>query len=72
MDFVGDLLTTRKGHDYIFVVVDKFRKMCVLMPYKNTINGKEATNFFFRQVWEKFGITRGIISNKDTRFLITL
>ena len=50
MDFVGGLLTTRKGHDYLFVVVDRFNKMCVLMPYKKTINGQEATNFFFGYV----------------------
>jgi len=32
MEFVGGLLTTRKGHAYLFVVVDRFSKMCVLMP----------------------------------------
>jgi hypothetical protein len=45
MDFVGGLPTTRKGHDYLFVVVDRFNKMCILMPCKKTINGQEATNF---------------------------
>lgn len=38
MEFVGGLPTTKKGHDYLFVVVDRFSKMCVLMPCKNTIN----------------------------------
>jgi len=47
MDFFGGLPTTKKGHDYLFMVVDGFHKMCVLIPYKNTINGKEATNLFF-------------------------
>jgi len=28
MDFVGDLLTRKKGHDYLFVVVDRVNKMC--------------------------------------------
>lgn len=68
MDFVGDLPTTRKGHDYIFVVVDRFSKMCVLMPCKNTIGEQEATNLFFGQVWVHFGIPRSIISDRDTRF----
>jgi hypothetical protein len=69
MDFVGGLPTTRKGHDYLFVVVDRFNKMCILMPCKNTIKGQEATNMFFEQVWVHFGIPRSIISDKDTRFL---
>ena len=29
MDFVGGLLMSRKGHDYLYVVVDHFNKMCV-------------------------------------------
>jgi hypothetical protein len=69
MDFVGGLQPTRRGHDYLFVVVDRFNKMCILTPCKNTIKRKEATNKFFVQVWVKFGIPRSIISNKDTIFL---
>ncbi len=38
MDFMGGLPTTRKRHDYLFVVVDKFNNMCVLMLYRKTIN----------------------------------
>jgi hypothetical protein len=37
MDFVGGLLRIRKGHDYLYVVVERFSKMCVLMACKNTI-----------------------------------
>jgi hypothetical protein len=68
MDFVGGLPTTRKGHDYLFVVVDKFSKMCILMPRKKTIKGQPAANLFFEQVWVHFGIPRSIISDRDTRF----
>jgi len=39
MEFVGGIPTTRKGHDYLFVVVDRFNKMCVLMPCKKIISG---------------------------------
>ena len=69
MDFMGGLPTTRKGHDYLFVVVDRFNKMCILMPCKKTINGKEATNLFFKHVLVHFGIPRSIILDRDTRFL---
>jgi hypothetical protein len=34
MDFVGGFPVTKKGHDHIFVVVDKFGKMCILIPLK--------------------------------------
>jgi hypothetical protein len=41
MDFVGGLPKTRKGHEYLFVVVDRLKNMCILMPCKKTIKGKE-------------------------------
>jgi hypothetical protein len=34
MDFVGGLPMTKGGHDYLYVVVDRFNKMCILMPCK--------------------------------------
>ena len=54
MDFVVGFLKTRKGHDYLFIVVGRFSKMCVLMPFKKTISRQEASNLFFGQVWVHF------------------
>ena len=35
MDFqVGGLTMSRKGHYYLYVVVNRFRKMCILIPCK--------------------------------------
>ena len=70
MEFVGGLPTTRKGHEYQFMVVDKFNKMFVLMLCKKTIIRQEATNLFFGQVWVHFGIPRSIGLDKDMRFLV--
>jgi hypothetical protein len=47
MDFLGGFPTTKKGHDYLFAVVDRFKNICILMPCKKTIIGKEAINIFF-------------------------
>jgi hypothetical protein len=41
MDVLGGLPTTGKGHDYLFFIVDRFNKMGILMPCKNTITGQE-------------------------------
>ena len=70
MYFVGGIQTTRKGHDYLFVVVDIFSKICILIPCKNTIIGKEAENMFFEQVWVHFGIPKSIISDMDTKWAL--
>ena len=69
MDFVGGLPTNKKGNNYVFLVVDMFN-MCILMPYKNTINGKEATNMFFGQFWVHFRVPRMFSLNGDTIFPI--
>jgi hypothetical protein len=34
MDFVEGLPMTKVSHDYLYVVVDRFSKMCILMPCK--------------------------------------
>lgn len=34
MDFVEGLPMSRKGHDYLYVVVNQFNKMYILMPCK--------------------------------------
>ena len=40
MEFVGRLPKSRKGHDYLYVIVDRFRKMCILIPCNNNITTK--------------------------------
>jgi hypothetical protein len=69
MDFVGGLPMTRGGHDYLYVVVDRFSKMCILMPCKMQITAKQTANLFFQHVWVHFGLPTSIVSDRDTRFL---
>jgi hypothetical protein len=38
MDFLGGLPINRKGNDCLFMVVERFNKMCIMFPCKNTIN----------------------------------
>jgi len=38
-DFVGGFPTTGKAHDYMFVVVDMFRNMYIIIPWNKTIKG---------------------------------
>jgi hypothetical protein len=50
-----------------FVVVDRFNKMCILMPCKNTIKGQEVTNMFFEQVGCTLGYQGALWENMDTK-----
>ena len=68
MDFVGGLPMSRKGHDYLYVVVDRFRKMCILMSCKKTITAEKTTNLFFQNFWVHFGLPTSIVSDRDSQF----
>jgi hypothetical protein len=35
MDFVGGLPMSKRGQEYLYVVVDRLRNMCILIPCKN-------------------------------------
>jgi hypothetical protein len=63
MDFVGGFPMSHRFHNYMFVMVDLFNKICALIPWKKTISRQEATKLFFSRVWVHFGLTRSIISN---------
>jgi hypothetical protein len=69
MDFVGGSPTNRKGHEYLFFVFDILRKMCIPMPYKNTIKGQEETNIFIEWVRVHFAMPRTIILERNNIFL---
>ena len=69
MDFVRGLPISRKVHDYLYVVVDMFNKMCILMPCKKWVTIELTAHFFFQHVWVHFGLPTSIISYRNSFFL---
>jgi hypothetical protein len=66
MDFVGGLPLSKMGHDYLYVVVDRFNKMCVLMPCKKKITTEKIVHLFIQHVWVHFGLPTSIILDRET------
>ena len=65
MEFVGGLPMSRKQHDYLFVFMDRFSKMYILMPCKKTV----TSELYFQYVWVHFGFPTSIVSDRDSRFI---
>jgi hypothetical protein len=71
MDYMSCLLSTKRGKDYVFMVVDRFSKMEILATCKKRITVEEIAKIFFEQVWVRFGIPKTIVSDRENRFLNT-
>jgi hypothetical protein len=69
MDYMSSFPSTKHGHDFVFVVVDRFSKMDILAPCKNTITTKAIASLLLEHVWVHFGLPHTIVSYCDNRFL---
>jgi hypothetical protein len=47
MDYMLGLPSTRHGNDYVFVVVDRFLKMTIMMACKKNITAEATPKLFF-------------------------
>ena len=71
MDYMSGLPSTKHSNDCVFVVVDRFSKMAIMAACKKNITVEATAKLFFELVWVHFGIPQSIISDRDSRFLIT-
>ena len=50
MDYMSSLPFTKRGHDYVFVVVDRFSKITILVSCKKSITAEATAKIFFERV----------------------
>ena len=69
MDFMSGLSTSKHGHDCVYVLVDRFSKMAILVACRKVISVEETTKLFFQHVWVHFGLLKSIIYDRGSRFI---
>lgn len=71
MDFITGLPVTEKGHDAIYVVLDRLTKMAHFIPCTKDIDARETAQLYIDNVYRLHGAPVEIISDRDKLFRST-
>ena len=68
MDFVMGLPRTRRGHDAIWVIVDRLTKSAHFLAMRATDALSQLANLYVREIVRLHGIPVSVVSDRDARF----
>ncbi|PNX98730.1 retrotransposon protein, partial [Trifolium pratense] len=68
MDFVTGLPRTQKGHDSIWVIVDRLTKSAHFISVKATYTAPRLAEIFIEEIVRLHGIPVSIVSDRDPKF----
>jgi len=68
MDFVTHLPRTVRGHDAIWVVVDRLTKNAHFLAMNLRMSMAKLAQLYIREIVRLHGVPSSIVSNRDPRF----
>ena len=68
MDFVTHLPQTSRGHDAVWVIVDRFTKSAHFLTVRITFTLEKLCRLYIREIIRLHGVLVSIVLDRDTRF----
>lgn len=68
MDFIDELLKTRRGNEGIWVVIDRLIKNVHFISVKSTRTAASSAGIYLRKIVRLHGIPVSIVSDRDPIF----
>ncbi|KAJ9543424.1 hypothetical protein OSB04_023131 [Centaurea solstitialis] len=68
MDFVTKLPRTLRGHDTIWVIVDRLTKSAHFLEMRETLPLDQLAKLYIKEIVRRHGVPLSIVSDRDSRF----
>ncbi|XP_076940234.1 uncharacterized protein LOC143609341 [Bidens hawaiensis] len=68
MDFVTHLPKTSRGHNAIWVIVDRLTKSAHFIPIRNNYTTEKLAQIYIDEIVSRHGVPLSIISDRDSHF----
>ena len=72
MDFISSLPASKLNgsvYDALLVIVDRYSKMALYVPTTKDVSAVQVANILLNVVISRFGSPRGIVSDRDSKFI---
>ena len=68
MEFITGLLRSSRGHDSIWVIVDRLTKVAHFILAHTTYHGQKLADLYMRRIVSLHGVPKEIVSERGTQF----
>ena len=69
MDFVSGFPRTARGHNVVWVIVDRLTKSAHFLGMKTTDITETLSQLYIREIVRLHGVPLSIVSDRDSRFV---